>query len=268
MISNPNRKEDSELIRQDSSRISDEEVGYAIKEYDKLTERNDKFRDSDFSFEIDMFLKLRVLGQYNSSFIITLLEEKNRIFIVDQHAADEKRNFERFLAERDFSSQILIKPIVLKLPLIEIQIVKENKHIFENNGFSFQIEEIKEEIHLRKMPCFKSMSFDKDDFLELIYLLRTDNYGLYKREELRPNKVKTAIAMRACHSSVRAGNPLDVRKMRDIVFNLSRLKSPWNCPHGRPTMVKSSPIDEIIKKISIERPKQRFLERLVDSKKL
>ena len=38
--------------------------------------------------------------------------------------ADEKKNFERFLAERDFSSQILIKPIVLKLPLIEIQIVK------------------------------------------------------------------------------------------------------------------------------------------------
>ena len=233
-----------------------------------MTEKEDKFLDTDFSFEINMFLKLRVLGQYNSSFIITLLDEKNRIFIIDQHAADEKKNFERFLAERDFSSQILIKPIVLKLPLIEIQIVKENKHIFENNGFSFQIEENREEIYLKKMPCFKSMTFDKDDFLELIYLLRNDNYGLYKREELRPNKVKTAIAMRACHSSVRAGNPLDMRKMKEIVFNLSKLKSPWNCPHGRPTMVKSSPIDEIIKKITIERPKQKIFGKLFAFKKM
>jgi DNA mismatch repair protein PMS2 len=56
------------------------------------------------------------------------------------------------------------------------------------------------------------------------------------KEVFRPEKVKAMLRSRACRKSVMIGMDLDKKKMLSIVSNLSTLDSPWNCPHGRPTM--------------------------------
>lgn len=53
---------------------------------------------------------------------------------------------------------------------------------------------------------------------------------------LRPKKVYQMLASRACRSSVMIGDTLDIKKMSSMVSNLANLESPWNCPHGRPTI--------------------------------
>ena len=56
------------------------------------------------------------------------------------------------------------------------------------------------------------------------------------KEVLRPKKVYQMLASRACRSSVMIGEALDNKKMTSLVQNLATLESPWNCPHGRPTL--------------------------------
>lgn len=56
-------------------------------------------------------------------------------------------------------------------------------------------------------------------------------------ELIRPAKIKKAIAFKACRMSYMVGNALDNKIMKDLCVKLSNLKSPWNCPHGRPTMI-------------------------------
>jgi DNA mismatch repair protein PMS2 len=53
---------------------------------------------------------------------------------------------------------------------------------------------------------------------------------------LRPKKVYQMLASRACRTSVMIGDTLDIKKMSSMVSNLANLESPWNCPHGRPTI--------------------------------
>ena len=56
------------------------------------------------------------------------------------------------------------------------------------------------------------------------------------KEVFRPKKVYAMLASRACRSSIMVGRGLDQKTMRKVVQNLSELESPWNCPHGRPTL--------------------------------
>ena len=56
------------------------------------------------------------------------------------------------------------------------------------------------------------------------------------KQVLRPKRVYNMLASRACRSSIMIGRDLDAKVMRTVVNNLSTLESPWNCPHGRPTL--------------------------------
>jgi len=60
--------------------------------------------------------------------------------------------------------------------------------------------------------------------------------GVGEHAMLRPSKVRAMLAMRACRGSIMIGRALSTERMVRIVSNLADLESPWNCPHGRPTM--------------------------------
>ncbi len=72
------------------------------------------------------------------------------------------------------------------------------------------------------------------------------------KEVLRPSKIYQNLASRACRASIMIGMDLDMKTMKKVVNNLSSLESPWNCPHGRPTM-------RLLKKL--ENPELIKLER-------
>ena len=100
---------------------------------------------------------------------------------------------------------------------------------------------------LKSLPISKKVVFTVDDFHELISIVSehvdkdTSKKGLFKdkfihKEVLRPSKIYHMLASRACRQSIMIGRALDNKLMQKVVSNLATLQSPWNCPHGRPTM--------------------------------
>ena len=70
----------------------------------------------------------------------------------------------------------------------------------------------------------------------------SDERYLQSAKHLKPLKLKKMLASRACRSAIMVGDPLNRPQMRKIADNLAKLQSPWNCPHGRPTMIKMASI--------------------------
>ncbi|CCK68952.1 ATP-binding mismatch repair protein KNAG_0B05200 [Huiozyma naganishii CBS 8797] len=186
------------------------------------------------------FEKMMIVGQFNLGFIITRRvnpDGKFDLFIVDQHASDEKYNFETLQRTTKFQSQQLLVPRVIELPFIDELIVMDNINVFESNGFKLSIEEddaTGQRIKLMSFPYSKQTVFDMDDFDELLQLIKDQNGS--PCSHVRCSKVRAMFAMRACRSSIMIGKPLTKTTMARVVKHLGTLDKPWNCPHGRPTM--------------------------------
>eukprot|EP01017_Pseudomicrothorax_dubius_P035698 TRINITY_DN5043_c0_g1_i3.p1 TRINITY_DN5043_c0_g1~~TRINITY_DN5043_c0_g1_i3.p1 ORF type:complete len:606 (+),score=134.94 TRINITY_DN5043_c0_g1_i3:726-2543(+) len=190
------------------------------------------------SFVQGDFSQLTIIGQFNLGFIIALTKDKGEVFVVDQHAADEKFNYERLIRTTVLSNQPLLCPLRADVCHLDKMIVQENDTIFEKNGFKLQWRTTTDgvaELYLLSLPHSKNVQFTVEDFEELIRLLRENPF---EKDSVMISKAKMMFASRACRSSVMVGHPLDFPTMRKILTNLDTLKSPWNCPHGRPTLIK------------------------------
>ncbi|XP_072916262.1 mismatch repair endonuclease PMS2 isoform X1 [Hemitrygon akajei] len=180
----------------------------------------------------DMFATMEVLGQFNLGFIITKLGSD--LFIVDQHATDEKYNFEMLQQHTVLQGQRLIAPQNLHLTVVNETILMENIDIFRKNGFDFIINEQAppaEKVKLVSLPMSKNWTFGVQDIEELIFML-SDSPGVM----CRPSRVRQMFASRACRKSVMIGTALTNSEMKKLVTHMGEIEHPWNCPHGRPTM--------------------------------
>ncbi|SCU85203.1 LAMI_0C10462g1_1 [Lachancea mirantina] len=187
------------------------------------------------------FKQMEIVGQFNLGFIIVTRKQNSKydLFIVDQHASDEKYNFEVLQRTTNFKSQRLIAPRPIEMSIIDELVVLDNLEVFEKNGFKLKIAENEEvtnkpRVEVVSLPVSRKTMFDLNDLQELIHLVK-DSDGLDK-SSIRCSKIRAMFAMRACRSSVMVGKPLTRKSMTQIVRNLSELDKPWNCPHGRPTM--------------------------------
>jgi DNA mismatch repair protein PMS2 len=182
------------------------------------------------------FETMEVVGQFNLGFII-VKRKKNidkemvnscgmldnfDLFIVDQHAADEKYNFEKFMKETILESQPLIQPLLLELSPSEETIIAENLAIFEKNGFQFDVDMSREptkRVQLICQPYSKSITFGKPDIEELIATiiesdgLSTSSLHTDSLTTLRCSRVRAMLASRACRKSVMIGMPLEHKQM-------------------------------------------------------
>ena len=207
-----------------------EEVTYMPEEI--LGKQEDLFENRILSK--DAFVDYRIVGQlFNTYWII---EYKDEMLLMDQHAAHEKVNFERFMAqfkERNVLTQNLNPPIILTL---------DGKH---------------REILNRFIDRFEEMGFEIEPFGENDFAVRTVPYNLYG---LNDNEVLTAlldelsygvkdedisviydkIASMSCKSAVKGGNKMSFEEAEELIRELLTLKDPYTCPHGRPTIIKMS----------------------------
>ncbi|KAJ5905731.1 uncharacterized protein N7473_002647 [Penicillium subrubescens] len=188
------------------------------------------------------FAQMRIIGQFNLGFIIAVRpgEDHDELFIIDQHASDEKFNFERLQAETVVQNQRLVRPQRLDLTAVEEEIVLENRSALEKNGFIVTIDESGDEpigrrCQLVSLPLSKEVVFGSRDLEELIVLL-SEASSVSGVSVPRPSKVRKMFAMRACRSSIMIGKTLTTRQMQRVVRNMGTIDKPWNCPHGRPTM--------------------------------
>ncbi|KAI5868617.1 DNA mismatch repair protein MutL [Durotheca rogersii] len=199
------------------------------------------------------FGRMKIIGQFNLGFILAVREaggapedaegnqdRDDELFIIDQHATDEKYNFERLQAKTVVQSQRLVQPKALELTALEEEVVKENLEALEANGFIVSVDEsgdypVGSRCQLLSLPLSRETTFSLADLEELVSLL-TDNPASSGSVIPRPSKVRKMFAMRACRSSVMIGKPLSNKQMEKLVRHMGELDKPWNCPHGRPTM--------------------------------
>jgi DNA mismatch repair protein PMS2 len=201
-----------------------------------------KITKSDFS-------KMRIIGQFNLGFILAVREaapstadaaEDDELFIIDQHASDEKYNFERLQATTTVQSQRLVQPKTLDLTALEEEIILEHLPALERNGFLVQVDTsgskpVGSRVQLLSLPLSRETTFSLADLDELVFLL-ADNPTSSASTVPRPSKVRKMFAMRACRSSIMIGRALSRRQMERVVRHMGEMEKPWNCPHGRPTM--------------------------------
>lgn len=184
-------------------------------------------------FDQDNFKEMQILGQFNLGFIICQLADD--LFIVDQHASDEKYNYERLQKANILESQNMVLAQPLSLSAADEGILLDNLDIFEKNGFEFEInlESSVNRIKLTRIPHYRNWIFGQSEVEELIFML-TD--APPEKRLCRPSRVQAMFASRACRTSVMIGTALNPNEMRRIIDHMSEMDQPWHCPHGRPTM--------------------------------
>ncbi|XP_017792685.1 PREDICTED: mismatch repair endonuclease PMS2 [Habropoda laboriosa] len=185
----------------------------------------------------DSFLKMEIIGQFNLGFIITRLQED--LFIIDQHASDEKYRFEKLNNETQLKTQKLIIPKPLNISSLNETILIENQKTFEDNGFFFKINSEAESglrVELTSIPVSGYWQFGLEDIEELIFLIKEGGIENKENNVFRPSRVRQMLASRACRSAVMIGTALNNNDMQKLITQMAQMKNPWNCPHGRPTM--------------------------------
>ncbi|KFZ53439.1 Mismatch repair endonuclease PMS2, partial [Podiceps cristatus] len=200
----------------------------------KISPGENKVAEDELRKEIskEMFAKMEIIGQFNLGFIIAKLNSD--LFIIDQHATDEKYNFEMLQQHTVLQGQKLIAPQNLNLTAVNETVLIENLEIFRKNGFDFVINEnapVTQRVKLISLPTSKNWTFGPQDIDELIFML-SDCPGVM----CRPSRVRQMFASRACRKSVMIGTALNMQEMRKLITHMGEIEHPWNCPHGRPTM--------------------------------
>ncbi|XP_058456188.1 mismatch repair endonuclease PMS2 [Malaya genurostris] len=205
-----------------------------LKFKSKINPSNNRAAEEELQMEITKkkFARMEIIGQFNLGFIVVRLDQD--LFIIDQHATDEKYNFEDLQRNTILQNQKLVVPQSLEMTAVNEMILMDNLEIFEMNGFRFEIDggaDPTRKVKLVAKPFSKNWEFGKEDIDELIFMLQDAPNTL-----CRPSRVRDMFASRACRKSVMIGKALSVSEMRKLVNHMGEIEQPWNCPHGRPTM--------------------------------
>lgn len=181
------------------------------------------------------FFNMRIHGQFNLGFI--LASRGTELFIIDQHASDEKYNFETLQSTTIVQSQPLVVPRVLDLMAMDELAVSDHLDVFRRNGFVVEVDAeapTGQRCRLMSLPMSKETVFGVEDLEEIVHLIHQHQGAAL--DSIRPKKTRAMFAMRACRKSVMVGKALTKKQMERIVRNMGEMEKPWNCPHGRPTM--------------------------------
>ncbi|WP_435789590.1 DNA mismatch repair endonuclease MutL [Clostridium sp.] len=201
----------------------------------------DKVRLIDENQRYSKFPELRIIGQFNKTYIIG--EAYDELYLIDQHAAHEKVLFEKYKSDiinAEVLSQILLTPLVIELRHEDYAYYIENEEVFRNSGFDI-IEFGENTISIREVPIILGKPDIKYLFNDILDNLK--NMGTGGTLEIKYNK----IASLACKAAVKANNQLSELEMSKLISDLRYIEEPFTCPHGRPTIIKMT-LNELEKK--------------------
>ena len=220
-----------------------------IEKEDESTDINDKneqltlFDDKFISEE--SIKKHRIIGQLFNTY--WLIEFEHNLLIVDQHAAHEKVNYERLikkLRNNENCSQNIYPPIVVSLSNAEAQYVTKYNENFLNVGFT--IEHFGGlDYTISTVPMELLSQNPADYFHEMLDEL------MEGKNSKETETVNLKIATMACKASVKGNMHLSVFEADKLISELLTLENPYNCPHGRPTIISFSKyeIEKMFKRI-------------------
>jgi DNA mismatch repair protein MutL len=182
----------------------------------------------------------KLLGQINKMYVIG--ENAEGLMIIDQHAAEERVNYEKLmkdLKDGAIKKQALIKPIIVETSAAEFEILMSFKE--ELNHCGFDIDEYGENnIVVRSIPFV----FERPSKMLISDLVN-------ELKEISNKKIHTEIEERivrfSCRKSIKAGEEMTMKQIEELLTELDKCELPFTCPHGRPTIISVS-LSEIEKK--------------------
>ena len=188
-----------------------------------------------------------IIGQvFNTYWIV---QYNNSMYIIDQHAAHEKVLYERYIKlikNSTVNSQYINPPIVLSLTDSELNLTLNFKNEFKALGF--EIDEFGDrEIVVRSIPLILP-SINKEELLKEMIGELSEDTGLSSDISLLQDRVATM----ACKAAVKGGSRLSYKEIVNLIDEMLNLDNPFNCPHGRPTIIE-------ITKAELERKFKRIL---------
>lgn len=176
--------------------------------------------------------RYRIIGQVFDTYWLIQFEDK--LFIIDQHAAHEKVKYERLMKqfhEKSVISQRLMPPIIVSLTGQEESILHTYEDAFSQLGF--EIEAFGgNEYALRSVPVDLYGCSERELFLAVLDELsqETGNRGSFQ-------VIEEKIASMSCKAAVKGNNRLSLQEAEQLIDELLTLDNPYNCPHGRPTII-------------------------------
>ena len=223
---------------------SEEVVSNIIKDDSHFNEIKDAKIVQDDDTKVRTLPDLKVLAQIFKTYILS--EADNKLFLIDQHAAAERYNYEKlqreFIERKNYKKQMLI-PLMFDFSVEEAAEVRNNLEKFEELGIVF--EEFGDNSYVvREFPGW--IEEDEEQMIKIIVekVLRNNNITF---NELRND----AIAMASCKMSIKANQVLTDVEMNKVISDLYECKNPFTCPHGRPiiTKMEKKDLEKMFKRI-------------------
>lgn len=191
------------------------------------------------------FPDLQYIGQLQGTFL--LAQAGDGLYIVDQHAAQERINYERFrkeIGQVSSAQQAFLVPLVLNYSTVDAMTI--NHHLDTLAGVGLNLEPFgQNSFILRSHPTWFKEGQEEDTAREMIEWLIKDG-----KITVRDFRMKTAIMM-SCKRAIKANHHLDDREARALLRRLPKCENPFNCPHGRPVTVhfNDSDLEKMFKRI-------------------
>jgi DNA mismatch repair protein MutL len=185
-------------------------------------------QQKDLPWEEEMNIR-NIFQIFNKYIVIEFTDE--RLWVIDQHAAAERINFEKLSKGKNgLDLQNYLVPVEIKLAKEEAIFLDEVRDFFEDIGIIYEINNNK--LILKTVPTALSKSNFKEMFNE-IFSLEDNINDLKKNLEKRRDDLLATVS---CHASIRSGQKLNREEMLNLFRELSACVNPYSCPHGRPAV--------------------------------
>ena len=223
---------------------TEEVVSNIVKDESHFNEIKDAKIVQDDDTKVRTLPDLKVLAQIFKTYILS--EADSKLFLIDQHAAAERYNYEKlqreFIERKNYKKQMLI-PLMFDFSVDEAAEVRNNLEKFKELGIVF--EEFGDNSYVvREFPGW--IEEDEEQMIKIIVekVLKNNNITF---NELRND----AIAMASCKMSIKANQVLTDVEMNKVISDLYECKNPFTCPHGRPiiTKMEKKDLEKMFKRI-------------------
>lgn len=234
-------KRSDDLISEDKKTYEARKQEEVKKEYGQLMSFvDDKLLDKN------AVKPYRIIGQLFETY--WLIEFEDKFYMMDQHAAHEKILYERtmkHLKEKTMDSQMIMPPVILSLSMREEEILNEYMPVFSKLGY--EIESFGgNEYKVTGIPAGLPRMDYKQLLIDLIDNLIEE--GPSKNLEIITDRVATM----SCKAAVKGNNRLSFEEAKELISELMEAENPYNCPHGRPTLI-------VMSKYEIEKKFKRII---------
>lgn len=243
-INRPTKQNNEEIIVNDEKVNNDIEIDLNFQDFDQVVNNDNVLCDSEKEVEEEIVEEnnenkkipdFKVIGQLHNTYIV--LEGDDGFYLVDQHAANERINYEKFekILNANIVTTDLLVPLIINLSPSDIKRLNANKlSLLKEIGLNI------EAFGLNTIKVSTIPTFIKDDesYIEelIMQAIHDDKISL---EVLR----RHVIATMACKASIKAHDHLNLIEMEDLIKDLFKCNNPTSCPHGRPTIIHFTSYD-------------------------